>query len=448
MAEPVYGALENLIPEEENSSPTFDVYQQRTQTYDQPQYMQYTYGTGQNPVFQWVETIKTGERTYDPNSQFDQDMLDEYNKMWSTGLAPPNALSPEEITKQIIGDVVSGVGVQAGRKIGQALVDPYLADESLGTKIFEGAKSTVSGDLPYNVISETADLSKKQLALLDKNKLTFDPELATKDSAIASGRVDEFIARQNKATDLNASVKGADPKYAYPQDQSMPQTLEGVDGQATTEVKSSKGGFTTTAGGTATPTPNYWDKVGSRLYGTEAAKSNWAGAAGAGTASFFIQLASGRDPEDAAKSAVGTALGTAIGNALLPGFGGFIGGTLGATLGGRVICNELMRQKIMTREQVILDYKFTRDYLTPTHVNGYHVWAVWMVKQMRKGKFVKFWTHVAGHRANEIAYIYKKRNKPDYLGKIYRKILEPICWLVGLSCKKTDWSILYKQKEI
>ena len=43
--------------------------------------------------------------------------------------------------------------------------------------------------------------------------------------------------------------------------------------------------------------------------------------------------------------------------------------------GGRVICNELSRQKLMTRHQVVLDYKFTRDYLTPTHVNGYHCWA-------------------------------------------------------------------------
>jgi hypothetical protein len=60
----------------------------------------------------------------------------------------------------------------------------------------------------------------------------------------------------------------------------------------------------------------------------------------------------------------------------------------------------------------------------------------------------KLWAHVAGHRANEIAHIYGKRDKPDYLGKVYRKILEPICWSIGLFCKQTDWSILYKTKEI
>jgi hypothetical protein len=67
---------------------------------------------------------------------------------------------------------------------------------------------------------------------------------------------------------------------------------------------------------------------------------------------------------------------------------------------------------------------------------------------MRKGKLVNFWKHVAGHRANEIAYIYGERDKPDYLGKIYRKILEPTCWVVGYFSKKTDWSTLYNPKEI
>jgi hypothetical protein len=156
----------------------------------------------------------------------------------------------------------------------------------------------------------------------------------------------------------------------------------------------------------------------------------------------------GQDPVKAAKSAGAGAIGKMLGTAIGGPIGGFIGGALGSILGGRVICNELMRQGLLTRKEVILDYRFTRDYLTPTHVNGYHVWAVWMVKQMRKGKFVKFWKHVAGHRANEIAYIYGQRDTPDYLGKVYRKILEPTCWVVGSFCKVTDWSVLYKQKEI
>ena len=188
-------------------------------------------------------------------------------------------------------------------------------------------------------------------------------------------------------------------------------------------------------------------------FGTDAGRANWMSNAGAGAASFGLNLLTGNDPVKAAKAAgattilgaAGTALGSMVG---LGPIGGWIGRLLGNEFGGRVICNELMRQGIMTRKQVILDYKFTRDYLTPTHVNGYHVWAVWMVKQMRKGKFVKFWKHVAGHRANEIAYIYGERDNPDYLGKVYRRLLEPLCWSIGLFCNQSDWSVLYNKKEI
>jgi len=154
-------------------------------------------------------------------------------------------------------------------------------------------------------------------------------------------------------------------------------------------------------------------------------------------------LLAGEDLGDAAKAGVKSGVGAAIGNMILPGVGGFIGGAIG----GRVICNELQRQGVMSRQNVLLDYRFTRDHLTTQHVNGYHVWAVHVVKQMRKGRGVKLWRHLAQHRANEIAYIYGKRDKPDYLGKIYRKILEPICWSVGFFCEKTDWSVLYKAKE-
>ena len=198
----------------------------------------------------------------------------------------------------------------------------------------------------------------------------------------------------------------------------------------------------------STPVPDYFTKVGRRLYGSEQAAQNWASAAGGGVVNFGVQLLMGEDPAKAARSAGASAIGTAIGNAFLPGLGGVVGGVLGSVIGGRVICNELMKQGLMTREQVLLDYRFTRDYLTTKHVNGYHCWAVWMVKQMRKGKFIKFWKHVAGHRANEIAYIYGKREKPDYLGKLYRHILEPTCWVIGNFKKSTDWSVLYKQKEI
>jgi len=175
------------------------------------------------------------------------------------------------------------------------------------------------------------------------------------------------------------------------------------------------------------------------------------GTAAGAVGNFAVQLAMGEDPASAARKAGATAIvGHVAKSILVPmlgPFGGVLGGIAGAVVGGRVICNELHKQGLLTKEQVLMDYKFTRDYLTPTHVNGYHLWAVWVVRQMRKGRMIKFWKHIATHRANEIAYIYGKREKPDYLGKIYRCIGEPVCWLLGTFTKATDWSVLYKENK-
>jgi len=179
--------------------------------------------------------------------------------------------------------------------------------------------------------------------------------------------------------------------------------------------------------------------------------------AGAGAAvNFGFRLMSGQKPVEAVKatgagvvlSMVGKTLGGSIGGPIGAGIGGFLGSALGGMVGGRVICNELHRQGFLERRQVILDYKFTREHLTPKHVKGYHVWATHVVRKLREGKQIPLWRHMAIHRAREIEYIYGERDKPDYLGKIYRHIGEPICWVLGNFCKETDWSVLYQPKEI
>ena len=60
---------------------------------------------------------------------------------------------------------------------------------------------------------------------------------------------------------------------------------------------------------------------------------------------------------------------------------------------------------------------------------------------------VKFWHHIAQHRCNEIKYILGKSDKPDYLGKLYRHIFEPICYVIGIFAKKRDISFLWKKGE-
>ena len=421
------GALTGLTDTEPKPLVTYGVFQQQGQTPQNLENLQNVYGTAAMPSFQFVKMIQTGERTYDPNDTVQKDLLEEYKKITAEKGTPPGM--PE--ADQIVAGVASEVGQAIGRQAGRALVDPYL-EGSAGSRLLEGATSAFSPLPSQQVQSSVSQGLKLQLT---KDQF-FQPELANATVAKATGNLDVF----NKLSDAASSV-GESLVYDV---NKLPAGVSLQDG-----VLSGVGGNISASAITqGTQAPSYFQQVGRRLYGSEQAAQNWASAAGGGVVNFGVQLLMGEDPAKAARSAGASAIGTAIGNAFLPGLGGVVGGVLGGVVGGRVICNELMKQGLMTREQVLLDYRFTRDYLTTKHVNGYHCWAVWMVKQMRKGKFTKFWKHVAGHRANEIAYIYGKREKPDYLGKLYRHILEPTCWVIGNFKKSTDWSVLYKQKEI
>ena len=366
--------------------------------------LQDVYGRGTMPSFQWVEAIKSGQRTYTDSSAADRLKMQQYIEDWKN--ADDNEKSgyptPEEIMREI-GSTVAPIAMGVGESL--ATGGTFME----GLPFIDSGGSLATGTTSFNA-GALKDFTGAQLtALKAAPSLTGNNAMSTADAVKAIGSPEQ-IALYEKTGDAS---------------------------------------FLTDAGATVGRDLSQSASFGELLTpDNPAGLQNWKGAAGGAVGNFGIQLLMGQDPVKAAKSAGAGAIGKVLGTAIGGPIGGFIGGALGSLLGGRVICNELMRQGLLTRKQVVLDYKFTRDYLTPTHVNGYHVWAVWMVKQMRKGKFVKFWKHVAGHRANEIAYIYGERDKPDYLGKVYRKILEPTCWVVGKFCKVTDWSVLYNKKEI
>ena len=43
----------------------------------------------------------------------------------------------------------------------------------------------------------------------------------------------------------------------------------------------------------------------------------------------------------------------------------------------------------MSAKDVLIDLEFTQKRLTKQHINGYHAWAILVVKGLRKGKFIK-----------------------------------------------------------
>ena len=74
---------------------------------------------------------------------------------------------------------------------------------------------------------------------------------------------------------------------------------------------------------------------------------------------------------------------------------------------------------------------FERKYLTPYHEKGYHILFKPFVKGMHKSNIIKaLGAHVAKHRTQDLKHI-MFNSKPSWIGRIYRKILEPICYLVG-----------------
>jgi hypothetical protein len=373
-----------------SNTPTFDIGS-----------MASIYGTKYMPMFEWVSQKQTGSVTFDPQegsigSDEIQDQIEEFtNEM---GMTPEEALKKqqEEMLKAEVKSTVGLVASNVGQNLGRAV-----------------AAGGGVGDLKLSSMWSAGKEGPTAPVL---------PEL----------KLQDLQARE----DYTAALKTIDSSKTLNDTQKLAQSRE------------LKAGFNE-AGRQASWGSNIADRSSALFPGedgkmTAAGKSTLYSSYGVGGATFLTELISGESAIDAARQGLKVGAAHYIGTALL----GPIGGIIGSILGGRVICNELMRQGVMTREHVVLDYRFTRDYLTPTHVKGYHVWAVWMVKQMRNGRMVKLWAHVAGHRANEIAHIYGKRDKPDYLGKVYRKILEPICWSIGLFCKQTDWSILYKTKEI
>ena len=479
MAEENYGALTglNLDEKEKNDPFTYNVYQAKSFNPGLTgQELQSSYGTAKMPVFDWVRLVQSGQRTYDPSNDFDRDMMEEYEKETDV---PDDLMSPQELmAQQALYGTAGQVGNIIGKPIGDALVNPVYADMGVGEKLVQGTKN-IYADTPQQTLANASETTAAQREVLRQNpNVSFEPQIRSAETAETLGLTAErdamnpyrVVGKDGKAIDgfyqkdaANKILGQDQPLGAIEQQQLVPSdTVELADGSFSQSGLNPESTGRTSFRGIdgvelsaiqGANSASYLDGVGDRLNPfTDAGASNFSSAASASVFNFGFRVAAGQDIDDAAKSAADAGAITYLTTALLTAtplapFATIIGGVVGGFV-GRVICNELMRQGIMDRKQVVLDYKFTRDYLTPTHVAGYHVWAVWMVKQMRKGRFVKLWAHIAGHRANEIAYIYGERDKPDYLGKLYRKILEPICWTVGTFCKETDWSILYKKKEI
>ena len=424
--------------------------------------LQDMYGTGALPYLEWVKMVKTGERTITPGNPDDDANIDRYN------------MEAQQTGAQSFGDMMKGLAPSiASYTAGAAydvFSDPYL-EGSFGDKVLRTGASLLPENLPFTDIQLREPLPQSvmddsiargqrlnrvgptDISQIPQGKEYF-PGIATEAEATTLGKINLYNKlnepdyldfpdvtepyKQNPSRGtlvgigrdrIGRPVQTADTSRVYdPLDVAQAEGSLGLESsiqpvEAASTALSGIGDYLTDTG-------NYY-------------RGLLGGIAGFGTA-----LITGQDPTAAARAAFGGTVGSFAGGVFGP-IGSMIGGALGASLTKkRVICNELVRQGLMSREHMMLDYKFTKEHLTPQHVRGYHFWAVPVVRKMREGKSVGFWRHIATHRANEIAHIYGKRDKPDYLGKVYRRIFEPACWIVGAICKQKDWQSLYSTKGI
>ena len=156
----------------------------------------------------------------------------------------------------------------------------------------------------------------------------------------------------------------------------------------------------------------------------------------AGGAGYLVSRALGGDKKESTAAGAGAAIGTVAAGPI----GGVVGGVIGRVLGGRVICTELHRQKLMSKEDYLMDLKFTETHMIPKYgdafLQGYWSFAVPAVKKMRQSKLhTKFWEHIACNRAQDIKWRLGK-GKFNIFGRAYSLFFENLCWAIG-KIKKT-----------
>ena len=117
-----------------------------------------------------------------------------------------------------------------------------------------------------------------------------------------------------------------------------------------------------------------------------------------------------------------------------PSGGGDSGGGSADKKSKSIVCTEMYRQTQLDDWQrtIKLWYLFQKKYLSKTHQKGYHFLFKPFVKGMQKSNILtSIGRHFAQERTKDIKHI-MYGTKFSLLGRVYRIILEPICFVVGL----------------
>jgi|11BtaG_2_1085332.scaffolds.fasta_scaffold01274_2 hypothetical protein len=117
--------------------------------------------------------------------------------------------------------------------------------------------------------------------------------------------------------------------------------------------------------------------------------------------------------------------------------GGGDGGNGGGGGGKSIVCTAMYQTTGLEdwSKAMKIWYIYQKKYLTIQHQEGYHKLFKPFVKAMHKSNIVKaIGAHFAKHRTQHLKHV-MFNSKPSLLGKIYNKILEPLCYWVGKNAR-------------
>ena len=175
-------------------------------------------------------------------------------------------------------------------------------------------------------------------------------------------------------------------------------------------------------------------KAKSSALGMPVGQSTLGGVAGAGAIAYGV--GSAFKVKEKKGMAAGASIGMAVGGPIGAVVGSVAGGIVESVFGGSVICTELCRQKLMSKEDCRLSWNFTINNFSSTHINGYWYWAVPITKIMKKNKLVtKFWNHIMSNRTKDIKWRLGK-NKFNLLGRLYSILIENGSYIIGRLIEK------------
>jgi hypothetical protein len=145
-------------------------------------------------------------------------------------------------------------------------------------------------------------------------------------------------------------------------------------------------------------------------------------------------------------ASVGTTVSDRYGNAISDGTGGYVQGrpsssssssSSGSSGGGKIVCTAMNERYGFGSYRNAIWLKYSADHMTKEHEVGYHAMFLPLVDYgFKQGDGIthrivrKALEHIARHRTTDIRAEMKGR-KRDALGRVYRAVLEPLCYVVG-----------------